>query len=101
MVRLVGKTLVAFALTVAAGSAAMADPPHFHGITSQHIQVTTDLMAQAVARRMARSPLDVWRKWVDYLLLLEPFAQYTEGGRIRARAVRRRRCSTCSSVSWG
>ena len=27
------------------------------------------------------APLDVWRKWVDYLLPLVPFEQYTEGGR--------------------
>ena len=28
------------------------------------------------------APLDVWRKWVAYLLPLVPFEQYTEGGRI-------------------
>ncbi len=26
------------------------------------------------------APLDVWRKWVEYLLPLVPYAEYTEGG---------------------
>lgn len=26
------------------------------------------------------APLDVWRKWVEYLLPLAPYAEYTEGG---------------------
>jgi NitT/TauT family transport system permease protein len=26
------------------------------------------------------APLDVWRKWVDYLLPLAPYADYTDGG---------------------
>ena len=33
-----------------------------------------------VDRQVLPAPLDVWRKWVDYLLPLEPFAQYTDGG---------------------
>jgi NitT/TauT family transport system permease protein len=33
-----------------------------------------------VDRQVLPAPLDVWRKWVDYLLPLEPFAQYTGGG---------------------
>lgn len=36
-----------------------------------------------VDRQVLPAPLDVWRKWVDYLLPLEPFAQYTEGGWVR------------------
>ena len=33
-----------------------------------------------VDRQVLPAPLDVWRKWVDYLLPLVPFAQYTDGG---------------------
>lgn len=33
-----------------------------------------------VDRQVLPAPLDVWRKWVDYLLPLEPFAQYGDGG---------------------
>ena len=33
-----------------------------------------------VDRQVLPAPLDVWRKWVDYLLPLAPFAQYTDGG---------------------
>ena len=36
-----------------------------------------------VDRQVLPAPLDVWRKWVDYLLPLEPFAQYTDGGWIK------------------
>lgn len=33
-----------------------------------------------VDRQVLPAPLDVWRKWVDYLLPSAPFAQYTDGG---------------------
>jgi len=33
-----------------------------------------------VDRQVLPAPLDVWRKWVAYLLPLEPFAQYGDGG---------------------
>ncbi|WP_229415054.1 ABC transporter permease [Massilia aurea] len=33
-----------------------------------------------VDRQVLPAPLDVWRKWVDYLLPLEPFEHYTDGG---------------------
>jgi len=33
-----------------------------------------------VDRQVLPAPLDVWRKWVDYLLPLEPYADYTDGG---------------------
>ena len=36
-----------------------------------------------VDRQVLPAPLDVWRKWVDYLLPLEPFAQYTDGGWVK------------------
>lgn len=33
-----------------------------------------------VDRQVLPAPLDVWRKWVAYLLPLEPFADYADGG---------------------
>jgi len=36
-----------------------------------------------VDRQVLPAPLDVWRKWVDYLLPLEPFSQYGDGGWIK------------------
>jgi len=36
-----------------------------------------------VDRQVLPAPLDVWRKWVDYLLPPEPFAQYGDGGWIK------------------
>ena len=33
-----------------------------------------------VDRQVLPAPLDVWRKWVDYLLPLAPYADYTDGG---------------------
>lgn len=33
-----------------------------------------------VDRQVLPAPLDVWRKWVAYLLPSAPFAQYTDGG---------------------
>lgn len=36
-----------------------------------------------VDRQVLPAPQDVWRKWVDYLLPLEPFSQYGDGGWIK------------------
>lgn len=44
-------------ITVADFRAAMANSPYSYDITAQHIQVTTDVMAQTGVGRMARPPL--------------------------------------------
>jgi len=54
-------------ITVADFRAAMANSPYSYDITAQHIQVTTDVMAQTGVGRMARPPLA--RDWVRTDLL--------------------------------
>lgn len=54
-------------ITVADFRAAMANSPYTYDITTQHIQVTTDVMAQTGVGRMARPPLA--RDWVHTDLL--------------------------------
>jgi len=36
-----------------------------------------------VDRQVLPAPLDVWRRWVDYLLPLVPYADYADGGWLR------------------
>ena len=54
-------------ITVADFRAAMANSPYSYDITPQHIQVTTDVMAQTGVGRMARPPLAI--DWVRTDLL--------------------------------